>query len=131
MRDTVPSLQTDVVAIRDVHNPQWHAQKLQQQYSVMQWLSPTDFPKFKRWLQGSDNTLFRMFGIIIGLICPLLLVLVVTLAVHCGNISVSTLANIHASPVSPPPTRNLSVSTLAYIHASPVTDSGIGASSIV
>lgn len=73
VRNTLPSLQTDVVAIRDKQN-------LQQHNTIMQWLSLTDFPaqkkdiisrrqedtgqwfldapEFKRWLQGSDKTLF-------------------------------------------------------------------------
>jgi len=80
VRNTLPSLQTDVVAIRDRQNLQWDAQKLQQHNAIMQWLSPTDFPtkqrdiitrrqegtgqwfldtpEFKRWLDGSDKTLF-------------------------------------------------------------------------
>jgi hypothetical protein len=80
VRDTIPSLQTDVVAIQDVQNLQWDAQKLQQHDAIMHWLSPTDFPaqqhdiisrrqegtgqwflnssQFKRWQQGSDKTLF-------------------------------------------------------------------------
>jgi len=80
MRNTLPSLQTDVVAIRDRQNLQWDAQKLQLHNTIMQWLSPTDFPtqqhdiitrrqegtgqwfletpEFKRWLDGSDKTLF-------------------------------------------------------------------------
>jgi hypothetical protein len=72
VRDTLPSLQMNVVAIRDVQSLQWDVQKLQQHHTMMQWLSPTDFPaqqhdiitrrqegtgqwlldspKFKRWL---------------------------------------------------------------------------------
>jgi hypothetical protein len=70
----------DVAAIRDTQNIQWDAQKLQRHNAIMQWLSPTDFPtrqhdiitrrqegtgqwfldtpEFKRWLDGSDKTLF-------------------------------------------------------------------------
>ena len=80
MQDTLPSLQTHVVAIRDMQNLQWDAQNLHRHDAIMQWLSPTDFPaqqhdiisrrqegtgqwfldapEFKRWLQGSDETLF-------------------------------------------------------------------------
>ena len=80
VRETLPSLQTQVVVIRDVQNLQWDAQKLQQHDTILQWLSPTDFPaqqhdiiarrhddtgqwfldtpEFKRWLQGFDKTLF-------------------------------------------------------------------------
>jgi NACHT domain len=79
-RDTLPSLQTDIVIIRDAQNLQWGAQKLQQHHAIIEWLSPTDFPtqqhgiitrrqegtgqwfldsfELKRWLQGSDKTLF-------------------------------------------------------------------------
>jgi len=79
-RDTLPSLQTHVVAIRGLQNLQLDAQKLQQHDTIMQWLSPTDFPaqqhdiitrrqeatgqwfldasEFRRWLQGSNKTLF-------------------------------------------------------------------------
>jgi len=80
VRNTLPSLQTDVAMIRNKQNLQWDAQKLQQHNAIMQWLSPTEFPaqqhdiisrrqegtgqwfldtsEFKRWLQGSDKTLF-------------------------------------------------------------------------
>jgi len=80
VRNTLPSLQTDVVAIRDKQNLQWDSQKLQQHNTIMQWLSPTDFPaqqhdiisrrqegtgqwfldtpEFKRWLEGSDKRLY-------------------------------------------------------------------------
>ncbi len=73
-------MRKDVAAIRDTQNIQWDAQKLQQHNAIMQWLSPTDFPtrqhdiitrrqegtgqwfldtpEFKRWLDGSDKTLF-------------------------------------------------------------------------
>jgi hypothetical protein len=73
IRDALPPLQESTIAIRD-------AQSLQQHHAVMEWLSPTDFPaqqhdiitrrqegtgqwflesiEFKRWLQGSDKTLF-------------------------------------------------------------------------
>jgi hypothetical protein len=77
VRDTIPILQTNVVTIRDL---QLYAQKLQQHHTMMQWLSPTDFPaqqhdiisrrqegtgqwlldslEFKGWLQGADKILF-------------------------------------------------------------------------
>lgn len=80
MRDTIPTLQEDLVAVRDVQSLQWDAQKLQQHHTVMDWLSPTDFPAqqhdvitrrqegtgqwflnspgFADWLQGSGKTLF-------------------------------------------------------------------------
>ena len=80
MRNTLPFLQAHVVAIQDTQNLQWDAQKLQKHHSIIEWLSPTDFPtqqhdiitrrhegtgqwflespEFKRWLQGSDKTLF-------------------------------------------------------------------------
>jgi len=80
VRDTLPSLQTDVAAIRDKQNLQLDAQKIQRHNEIMEWLSPTDFPaqqhdiitrrqegtgqwfldraEFKRWLQGPDKTLF-------------------------------------------------------------------------
>jgi hypothetical protein len=80
VRDTIPILQTDIVTIRDAQSLQLDAQKLQQQHTMMQWLSPTDFPaqqydiitrrqegtgqwfldspEFQRWLEGSDKTLF-------------------------------------------------------------------------
>ena len=80
IRDALPSLQTDVATIRNKQNLQWDAQKLQQHNTIIQWLSPTDFPtqqhdiisrrqegtgqwfldtpEFKRWLRGSDKTLF-------------------------------------------------------------------------
>jgi len=63
-----------------VQNQQLDAQKFQQHAAILEWLSPTDFPtqqhdiitrreqgtgqwfidspEFKRWLQGSDKTLF-------------------------------------------------------------------------
>lgn len=66
--------------IRDAQSQQMDTQKLQQHHTIMQWLSPTDFPaqqhdiisrrqegtgqwlldsrEFKGWLQGSDETLF-------------------------------------------------------------------------
>jgi len=80
VRDTIPTLQEGLVAVRDVQSLQWDAQKLQQHYTVMDWLSPTDFPaqqhdvitrrqegtgqwflnspEFTDWLQGSGKTLF-------------------------------------------------------------------------
>lgn len=80
VRDTLPCLQTDVAAVRDKQNLQWDAQKLQQHNTIMEWLSPTDFPaqqhdiitrrqegtgqwfldtpEFKRWVQGPEKTLF-------------------------------------------------------------------------
>jgi len=80
VRGTLPSLQTHVVAIRDVQNLQWDAQKLQQHDAIIEWLSRMDFPaqqqdiisrrqegtgqwfldspEFKRWMQGSNKTLF-------------------------------------------------------------------------
>jgi NACHT domain len=73
IRHAIPPLQESTSAIRD-------AQSLQQHHTMMQWLSPTDFPaqqhdiitrrqegtgqwfldssEFKSWLQGSDKTLF-------------------------------------------------------------------------
>ena len=79
-RDTLPSLQTHVVAMRNAQNLQGDAQKLQQHHVIMEWLSPTDFPaqqhdiitrrqegtgqwfvdapEFKSWLLGSEKTLF-------------------------------------------------------------------------
>ena len=76
----MPTLQTNVVTIRDLQSLQLDAQKLQQHHTMMQWLSPTDFPaqqhdiisrrqegtgqwlldslEFKGWLQGADRILF-------------------------------------------------------------------------
>ena len=76
-RDT---LQMHVVAMRDAQNLQGDAQKLQQHHVIMEWLSSTDFstqqhdiisrrqegtgqwfldtPEFKKWVQGSEKTLF-------------------------------------------------------------------------
>jgi hypothetical protein len=73
IQNALQPLQASTTAIRDV-------QKLQQHHNMLQWLSPTDFPAqqhdiitrrqegtgqwflespmFKRWLQGSDKTLF-------------------------------------------------------------------------
>ena len=67
IRNALPTLQASIVAIGDT-------QSLQQHHAIMEWLSPTDFPAqqhdiitrrqegtgqwFKRWLQGSDKTLF-------------------------------------------------------------------------
>ena len=73
IRNALPTLQASIVAIGDT-------QSLQQHHAIMEWLSPTDFPaqqhdiitrrqegtgqwfldsvEFKRWLQGSDKTLF-------------------------------------------------------------------------
>src|SRR3989440_8652759 len=73
IRNALPTLQASIVAIGDT-------QSLQQHHAIMEWLSPTDFPaqqhdiitrrqegtgqwfldsvEFKRWLQGSDETLF-------------------------------------------------------------------------
>ncbi len=73
IRDALPTLQASIVAIEDTQN-------LQQHHAIMEWLSPTDFPaqqhdiisrrqegtgqwflnspEFKRWIQGSDKTLF-------------------------------------------------------------------------
>lgn len=73
IRDALPTLQASTTALRD-------AQVLQQHHVIMEWLSPTNFPaqqhdiitrrqggtgqwfldspKFKRWLEGSDKTLF-------------------------------------------------------------------------
>ena len=73
IRDALPNLQASTTAIRD-------SQSLERHRAVMEWLSPTDFPaqqhdiiarreegtgqwfldssQFKRWLQGSDKTLF-------------------------------------------------------------------------
>ena len=72
-RDTLPSLQMNIKTVIDEQSKQGH-------HTIMKWLSPTDFsaqqddiitrreegtgqwflgsPKFKRWLQGSDKTLF-------------------------------------------------------------------------
>ncbi|KIM99237.1 hypothetical protein OIDMADRAFT_43209 [Oidiodendron maius Zn] len=80
VRNTLPLLQAHVVAIQDTQNLQWDALKLQERHAIIEWLSPTDFPaqqhdiitrrhegtgqwfldspEFKRWLQGSDKTLF-------------------------------------------------------------------------
>jgi hypothetical protein len=80
VRDTLPILQRDVVAIREAQSLQWDAQKLRKHETIMQWLSPTDFPaqqhdiitrrqegtgqwfldspEFKGWLQRRDKTLF-------------------------------------------------------------------------
>jgi NACHT domain len=73
IRDALPPLQADTAAIRE-------AQNLQKHTTIVEWLSPTDFPaqqhdifsrrqdgtgqrfldtaQFKGWLQGSDKTLF-------------------------------------------------------------------------
>jgi hypothetical protein len=73
LRDALIPLQASTIAVRD-------AQSLQQHHDIMEWLSPIDFPAqqqdiisrrqegtgqwfldsltFKRWLQGSDKTLF-------------------------------------------------------------------------
>ncbi|KAI9861609.1 MAG: hypothetical protein M1813_005219 [Trichoglossum hirsutum] len=73
IRNTLPTLQASIVAIGD-------SQSLLQHDTIMEWLSPTDFPnlqhdiitrrqegtgqwfldslEFKRWLRGSDKTLF-------------------------------------------------------------------------
>jgi hypothetical protein len=80
VRDTIPILQTNVITIRDTQSLQLDAQKLQQHHTMMQWLSPTDFPaqqhdiisrrqegtgqwlldslEFKGWLQGANSILF-------------------------------------------------------------------------
>jgi hypothetical protein len=73
LRNDLPTLRTSLVAIGD-------NQSLQQHHAIMEWLSPIDFPaqqhdiitrrqkgtgqwfldsaEFKRWLQGSEKTLF-------------------------------------------------------------------------
>ncbi|MCJ1247069.1 hypothetical protein MMC30_004280 [Trapelia coarctata] len=86
-RDNIPILQTNIETIRDTQGLQLNTQKLQldvqklqQHQTIMQWLSPTDFPAqqhdiisrrqkdtgqwfldspvFKGWLQGADKILF-------------------------------------------------------------------------
>lgn len=73
LRNTLPTLQASLVAIGGIQSRQQH-------HAIMEWLSLTDFParqhdiitrreegtgqwfldsqEFKRWLQGSDKTLF-------------------------------------------------------------------------
>lgn len=79
VRDAIPMLQTNVIAIRGLQGLQLDTQKLQQHHMVMQWLSPTDFPaqqhdiisrreegtgkwflespEFKGWREGAERTL--------------------------------------------------------------------------
>ncbi|KAF1811509.1 ankyrin [Eremomyces bilateralis CBS 781.70] len=80
MRNAIPFLQADIVTIRDTQSLQWDAQKLQQRQTMLDWLSPTDFPaqqhdiisrrqedtgqwfidspEFQEWSQGANRTLF-------------------------------------------------------------------------
>lgn len=80
LRVTLPSMHTTVLGLRDTQSRQWEAEKLQTHEKLMQWLSPTDFstqqqdilsrrqegtgqwfldsPEFRRWLEGSERTLF-------------------------------------------------------------------------
>jgi hypothetical protein len=80
VRATLPSVQANVAAVQAVQQRQWDAQRRQQHEALMQWLSPTDFPKqhhdiisrkeegtgqwfidlpgFKNWLHGLSKTLF-------------------------------------------------------------------------
>jgi hypothetical protein len=79
-RDNITILQTNVATIRHTQSQQLNTQVHQQHYTVMQWLSQTDFPaqqhdiisrrhegtgqwlldspEFTGWLQGANKTLF-------------------------------------------------------------------------
>jgi Cdc6-like AAA superfamily ATPase len=80
IRDAIPDMQDDLIAMRDAQSLQWDAHQLQQHQTIIDWLSPTDFPaqqhdiitrrqegtgewflkspEFTKWYQGDHKTLF-------------------------------------------------------------------------
>ena len=82
-------------------------------------------PLERQELKEQRRKPLRMFGIIIGLISLLLLVLVATLA----GLYAKEKGRHHPPP--PQPTGNLSVSTSAFGDVSPVTDTKLGALSVI